>query len=86
LTELGVDFIARQVPEQRKDRSAMRARAGVDEMPVLIAGEEVLIGPEQILPFLDRHHQRTPNSERHRARDLDPETLHEREEARAEFP
>jgi hypothetical protein len=81
-----VDFIARQVPADMADRSAMLARTGVQEMPVLIAGEQALIGPEQIIPFLDEHHQRTPNSEKHRARDLDPETQHEREEARAEFP
>ncbi|MGH2355832.1 MAG: glutaredoxin family protein [Chloroflexota bacterium] len=86
LTELGVDFIARQVPAEKADRTALVERTGAREIPVLVAGDEILAGPERIIPYLDRRHQRTPNSEKHRARDRDPEIAEEREEARREFP
>ena len=86
LTELGIDFIARQVPAERSERTALRARSGADEIPTLIAGGEALVGPEQIIPFLDQRHRRPPGADLHRQRDLDPEMQHERDAARQEFP
>ena len=37
LTELGVDFVARQVEPFREDRHAMREAVGTDSIPVLVA-------------------------------------------------
>jgi glutathione S-transferase len=35
LTELGLDFVARQVEPQPEQRESLRERAGTDEIPVL---------------------------------------------------
>jgi glutathione S-transferase len=68
LTELGLDFTARQVPAEPDDRVAMKAAAGTDEIPVLVADDgEVLRGEDEILPWLDRFEER-PDAARHRAK------------------
>jgi len=33
LTELGVDYVTRQVPVERENRNALRAAAGTDSIP-----------------------------------------------------
>jgi glutathione S-transferase len=86
LTERGVDFIARQVPAEKSARREMRERTGADSIPVLIAKERVLREFEEILAFLDAQHPPTPDSERHRRKDQDPEEQHERERLRAQYP
>ena len=53
LTELGVDYIARQVPVERGERAALQASAGTDTIPVLVAGGRVLCGEERICAWLD---------------------------------
>ena len=67
LTELGLDFVAHQVPADPGDRDALAARAGTNEIPVLVADGEVLKGEEEILPYLDRFHERA-DAGRHRAK------------------
>jgi glutaredoxin 3 len=86
LTELGIDYIARQVPASREARTAMRQRTGDTEIPTLIAGDEILVGPEAIFRFLEQHHPRPSGADAHRARDRDPAVAREREEVRREFP
>ena len=55
LTELGIDFIARQVAPEREDRDAMRAEVGDDSIPaVLLEDGTVLSGDtREILQALD---------------------------------
>lgn len=54
LTELGIDHISRQVPVDKSERVLLRARTGVDSIPVLVApDEELLVGEEAILAHLD---------------------------------
>src|SRR5512143_985216 len=53
LTELGLDYVARQVPVEREDRAALQASTGTDTIPVLVAGSRVLCGEERICAWLD---------------------------------
>jgi glutathione S-transferase len=63
LTELGVDFIARQVAAEREDRP------GEIEIPRLVTGDgDVLTGEDEILPWLDAHYDERPDARRHRAK------------------
>jgi glutathione S-transferase len=56
LTELGVDYLTRQVPVEKDDRVLLRERTGTDTIPVLLApGEEPVAGEEAILAYLDSH-------------------------------
>lgn len=66
LTELGIDFIARQVPADEEDRDALFERTGQRSIPALIAGETVLVEPREIHRYLNRTHQETPESAKHR--------------------
>jgi len=53
LTELGIDFVAHQVPADPENRDAMRRAVGTDQIPVLVADEgSVLRGDDEILPYL----------------------------------
>ena len=68
LTELGLDFVARQVPAEPDERETLREAAGTNEIPVLVTDDgETLKGEEQILPYLDRFHERD-DAGRHRAK------------------
>jgi glutathione S-transferase len=68
LTELGLDFVARQVPADPSRREEMRAAVGDDSIPVLVDGDLVLCGDEEILAHLDRTYPERPDAGRHRAK------------------
>ena len=64
LTELGIDYITRQVPVEKDDRSLLREHTGTDTIPVLVApGEEPFVGETTILAFLE-HHEPVPAAAR----------------------
>ena len=66
LTELGLDFTARQVPADSDDRAAMVEATGTNEIPVLVTDEgDILKGEDEILPWLARFDERD-DAERHR--------------------
>jgi len=52
LTELGIDFVARQVAAWPEDRGDLVAAVGTDEIPVLEAEGEVYKGTREIFAFL----------------------------------
>lgn len=53
LTELGVDYVLRQVPVEKADRLLLRERTGSDTIPVLVTADgEALVGEERILAQL----------------------------------
>lgn len=60
LTELGLDFTALQVPPEPEDREDMREAVDEDSIPVLVDGEEVLSGDDDILAYLDRRYAEPP--------------------------
>jgi glutathione S-transferase len=54
LTELGIDYVARQVPVERGRRTVLCERTGVDTIPVLVTPEqEALVGEDAIARYLD---------------------------------
>jgi glutathione S-transferase len=56
LTELNIDYLTRQVPVEKNDRSLLRERTGTETIPVLVTpGEERLVGEEAILAYLKSH-------------------------------
>ena len=68
LTELGLDFTARQVAADPDDREEMERRVGTNEIPVLVPDDgEPLSGEDDILDYLDRFEEREDANE-HRAK------------------
>ena len=66
LTELGLDFTARQVPADPEHRTAMKEATGTNEIPVLVTDDgEILEGEDEIMPWLRRFEER-PDAELHR--------------------
>jgi glutathione S-transferase len=66
LTELGLDFVVRQVPADPEERSELERIAGTNEIPVLVAdGGAVYRGDDEILDYLDEFEER-PDAEAHR--------------------
>ena len=53
LTELGIDFVARQGAPSQHERAAMRAETGTSTIPVLVLDDgRILAGADAILPYL----------------------------------
>ncbi len=72
LTELGVDFIARQVPAEPDDRDELRGLAGTSEIPVLVSdGGTAVSGEDDILTFLDARSQERKDARTHRQKSAD---------------
>jgi glutathione S-transferase len=69
LTELGVDYVARQVPVDRGERGALREVTGADAIPaLLLENGDAIVGEEEIDAYLDRRFEETPESEAHRVK------------------
>jgi glutathione S-transferase len=67
LTELGIDYLTRQVPVEKDDRVVLRRRTGVDTIPVLVApAGAILVGEEPILAHLDSHEPFPADAPAHR--------------------
>ena len=74
LTELGIDFWARQVPADPDERQAMTQHVGTEEIPVLVTDEgDPIRGEDDILAYLGRF-------------DPGPDADAHREKAREEVP
>jgi glutaredoxin 3 len=55
LTELGIDYLVRQVPVERADRIELRTQTGADTIPVLVAPTgRVVAGEDAIFAHLDQ--------------------------------
>jgi glutathione S-transferase len=66
LTELGLDFVAHQVPAEPGNRTQMREEVGAEEVPVLVDNERILHGDDEILAYLDERYEERPDAEQHR--------------------
>jgi glutathione S-transferase len=67
LTEYGIDFVAKQVAAERRDRDAMRHEAGTDEIPLLVLEDGSRIDDWQaILSYLRSNYERPGDADRHR--------------------
>jgi glutathione S-transferase len=75
LTELGLDFQARQVPADPDDREGMKEHVGTEEIPVLVtdAGKPIC-GEDDILEYLERFDERDDaDAHREKSREEVPE-------------
>lgn len=67
LTEMGVDFLARQVPVEKRERNALLEATGTDTIPALLTGETPpVIGEDAIGAYLDGHMTEPPEATAHR--------------------
>jgi glutathione S-transferase len=75
LTELGLDFTARQVPADPDDRDTMKQRVGTEEIPVLVKDDgDSVCGEDDILEYLKRYEERDDADEhREKSREEVPE-------------
>jgi glutathione S-transferase len=68
LTELQVDFTARQVPVDPDERDELARRTGSRSIPALVVEGGVVTGSDEILAFLDEHFAEPPGVALHRAK------------------
>ena len=69
LTELGVEYVARQVPVDKAERGALVAATGAQTIPVLVLADgSVVAGSETILAHLDATLAEPPAAAAHRAK------------------
>jgi len=67
LTELGVDYVTRQVPVDKDQRAALREKTGTDTIPALVGNNSItLIGESEICRYLDEHFPIPAEAEAHR--------------------
>jgi glutathione S-transferase len=68
LTELGIDYLVRQVPVDQDDRGLLRERTGAETIPVLVVSDEAVVGEDAILAYLDGHESVPTGARAHRAK------------------
>ena len=69
LTELGLDYVCRQVPVERAERTALMRVTGQETVPAFVSADrEVLVGEAPILTYLDQLYDEPAGAEAHRAR------------------
>ena len=72
LTELGVDFVARQVPADRECRAELMELAGCETVPVLVTPDsETIRGTDAILDWLETHYAEGSDAAAHRRKAIE---------------
>jgi glutathione S-transferase len=67
LTELGIDYLVRQVPVEKEQRHALLAATGADSIPALVFGNgEIATGEDAILRLLADTTPEPAQAEAHR--------------------
>jgi glutathione S-transferase len=67
LTELGVDYVVRQVPVERATRTTLRATTGAETIPTLMLEDgSAVVGENAIAEYLERRFDEPPEAEAHR--------------------
>jgi glutathione S-transferase len=67
LTELGIDYVTRQVPVDKEQRTTLRQKTGSDTIPALgIEDGTIAIGEEAIRRYLDEQIVEPPEADAHR--------------------
>ena len=78
LTELGLDFVAHQVPVDPAERSDMERTTGRRSIPTIVLDDgSVVGGDDEIIAQLDRRYPEPPEAAPHRAKAVEewPEWL-----------
>ena len=69
LTELGIDYVNRQVLVERDERAALFAATGADTIPALVLEDgSAVVGEDEILAYLDGHFGESAEAVAHRAK------------------
>ncbi|TMK70894.1 MAG: glutaredoxin [Actinobacteria bacterium] len=69
LTELGIDYVNRQVPVDREARALLRDAVGADTIPALrLENGAAIVGEDNILAYLGEHFDESREAEAHRER------------------
>ena len=69
LTELGLDYLVRQVPVERAERTALLVATGADTIPALVLEDgSAVVGEGEILVYLDQHFGESEGAEAHRVK------------------
>ena len=77
LTELGLDYVTRQVPAEKTQREALLDVAGTDGIPTLVlAYTSAIVGEDAICAWLDAHVTEPDAAAAHKAK---AETMHRRQ-------
>lgn len=85
LTELGIDFVAKQVAAGKDARNDLRNATGSDEIPVLVLDDGTVIDDwRAILGHLDEHHRERDDAGAHRQKLL--EDAEARDPRSGEYP
>jgi glutathione S-transferase len=67
LTELGLDYVNRQVSVDREERTALLKATGCDTIPALVAENgSAVVGEENILAYLGEHFDEPAEAQAHR--------------------
>ena len=67
LTELGLDYVTRQVPVEKEQRQALRRVAGSDGIPALVLEDaSAVVGEVAIRAWLDSHIAEPTEAEAHK--------------------
>ena len=67
LTELGLDYVTRQVPVEKTERQALRAVAGTDAIPTLVLEDaSAIVGADAIRAWLDAHVAESTETQAHK--------------------
>jgi glutathione S-transferase len=67
LTELGIPYVARQVPVDRDERLLLEEKTGVRSIPTLVDGDAILTGADAILEHLNATSGEPAGARAHRA-------------------
>lgn len=69
LTELGVDYVVRQVPVEKDERTTLVEAAGTDTIPTVVTGDgPAIVGEEAIRVYLDERFDEPPQADAQRIR------------------
>ena len=71
LTELGLDFVARQVEAAPDERAALRKATGDTTIPALVDDGTVVRDPDQIIAYLDERHDFRADAAEHREKAIE---------------
>jgi glutathione S-transferase len=67
LTDLGLDYLVRQVPVERDERTALLVATGADTIPALLLDDGIaVVGEEAIEAYLDERVNEPPEAVAHR--------------------
>ncbi len=69
LTELGVDYVLRQVPVEKSERTALLQATGTEAIPALVTGHShTVVGEDAIRAYLDEHVTEPTEADAHRVK------------------